>query len=215
MIHYTTGDILRDEADAIVNTVYCVGVMGRGIALQFKNAFPENFKAYKKACNNNEVQPGRMFVTDRFASVDGINTRVVAEYIEMTRFPVPTEDFYQQTSPRYGAEANMLLYNGPFKLTRWIHGAHVRMEKNDLYWNAERVQINVLDFPYITTDTNAALNLFKDNKIAYTGLAAENLNEAMERDWHIQRFMDGSVFFLEFNYRPGRATGSSGAGSRS
>lgn len=64
MIHYTTGDILRDEADAIVNTVNCVGVMGRGIALQFKNAFPENFKAYKKACNNNEVQPGRMFVTE-------------------------------------------------------------------------------------------------------------------------------------------------------
>lgn len=62
MIEYTTGDILRSEADALVNTVNCVGVMGRGIALQFKNEFPANFKAYASACKRGEVQPGRMFV---------------------------------------------------------------------------------------------------------------------------------------------------------
>lgn len=62
MIEYTSGDILKCEADALVNTVNCVGVMGRGIALQFKNAYPENFKAYAAACRQNEVQPGRMFV---------------------------------------------------------------------------------------------------------------------------------------------------------
>jgi O-acetyl-ADP-ribose deacetylase (regulator of RNase III) len=62
MIHSTQGDILRDESEAIVNTVNCVGVMGRGIALQFRNAYPENYKAYEKACQRGEVQPGRMFV---------------------------------------------------------------------------------------------------------------------------------------------------------
>jgi O-acetyl-ADP-ribose deacetylase (regulator of RNase III) len=62
MIELTCGDILKSEADALVNTVNCVGVMGRGIALQFKNAFPENFKAYKAACKREAVQPGRMFV---------------------------------------------------------------------------------------------------------------------------------------------------------
>jgi O-acetyl-ADP-ribose deacetylase (regulator of RNase III) len=63
MIHYKTGDILRDAgAEALVNTVNCVGIMGRGIALQFKQAFPENFKAYAAACARDEVQPGRMFV---------------------------------------------------------------------------------------------------------------------------------------------------------
>ncbi len=62
MIEYKTGDILREDAEAIINTVNCVGVMGRGIALQFKNAFPQNFKAYAVACKNEEVQPGRMFV---------------------------------------------------------------------------------------------------------------------------------------------------------
>ncbi len=62
MIEFRTGNILAIEADALVNTVNCVGVMGRGIALQFKKAFPENFKAYAKACAREEVQPGRMFV---------------------------------------------------------------------------------------------------------------------------------------------------------
>ena len=62
MIELTSGDILKDEAEAIVNTVNCVGVMGRGIALQFKNAWPENFKAYEAACTRKEVQPGRMFI---------------------------------------------------------------------------------------------------------------------------------------------------------
>lgn len=62
MIEYTKGDILQDDAEAIVNTVNCVGVMGRGIALQFKNAFPGNFKAYAEACKHDEVRPGHMFV---------------------------------------------------------------------------------------------------------------------------------------------------------
>ncbi|HNQ56171.1 MAG TPA: macro domain-containing protein [Candidatus Desulfobacillus denitrificans] len=64
MIRYTTGDILKAEAEALVNTVNCVGVMGRGIALQIKEAFPANYKAYAAACKREEVQPGRMFVFD-------------------------------------------------------------------------------------------------------------------------------------------------------
>ena len=64
MITFTAGDILKAEADALVNTVNCVGVMGRGIALQFKNAFPANFKAYAQACARGEVQPGRMFIVE-------------------------------------------------------------------------------------------------------------------------------------------------------
>lgn len=70
MFVYKTGDILVEDVEALVNTVNCVGVMGRGIALQFKNAFPENFKEYARACKRNEIQPGSMFVveTDQLAS---------------------------------------------------------------------------------------------------------------------------------------------------
>jgi len=62
MIEYKQGDLLAEEVDALVNTVNCVGFMGRGIALQFKRVWPENFKAYAVACRQEEVQPGRMFV---------------------------------------------------------------------------------------------------------------------------------------------------------
>ena len=62
MIEYKNGDILREDVEAIVNTVNCVGIMGRGLALQFKNKFPQNLKEYQLACTNKEVQLGKMFV---------------------------------------------------------------------------------------------------------------------------------------------------------
>jgi O-acetyl-ADP-ribose deacetylase (regulator of RNase III) len=62
MIEYKKGDILREDVEALVNPVNCVGFMGRGLALQFKKAFPENFKPYAAGCEHNEVQTGRMFI---------------------------------------------------------------------------------------------------------------------------------------------------------
>lgn len=62
MIEFKTGDILGEDVEALVNTVNCVGIMGRGIALQFKRAYQENFSAYEAACRRTEVVPGRMFV---------------------------------------------------------------------------------------------------------------------------------------------------------
>ena len=62
MVEYASGNLLEADVEALVNTVNCVGVMGKGIALQFKQAFPENYRQYRKACDAGEVQPGRMFV---------------------------------------------------------------------------------------------------------------------------------------------------------
>ena len=62
MLEMKSGDILTAEAEALVNTVNCVGVMGKGLALQFKHSFPQNYRAYRAACENNEVVPGRIFV---------------------------------------------------------------------------------------------------------------------------------------------------------
>lgn len=63
MIHYTQGNLLEANVDALVNTVNTVGVMGKGIALMFKERFPQNMQAYAKACKAGEVVTGRMFVT--------------------------------------------------------------------------------------------------------------------------------------------------------
>jgi O-acetyl-ADP-ribose deacetylase (regulator of RNase III) len=62
MIELTQGDLLKQDAEALVNAVNCVGVMGRGIALQFRKAFQENFKVYEDACKRGEVRPGSMLV---------------------------------------------------------------------------------------------------------------------------------------------------------
>ena len=63
MITYLRGNLLEDDAHALVNTVNTVGVMGKGIALQFKQRFPANFAAYAQACKLGQVQTGRMFIT--------------------------------------------------------------------------------------------------------------------------------------------------------
>jgi O-acetyl-ADP-ribose deacetylase (regulator of RNase III) len=62
MIELKTGNLLSENAEALVNTVNCVGIMGKGIALQFKRAYPENFRQYEKACKAGVVQPGHMFI---------------------------------------------------------------------------------------------------------------------------------------------------------
>ncbi|WP_412739010.1 macro domain-containing protein [Krasilnikovia sp. MM14-A1259] len=65
MIEESHGNLLEADVDAIVNTVNTVGVMGKGIALQFKRAHPDNYRAYREACGRGDVQLGRMFVFDR------------------------------------------------------------------------------------------------------------------------------------------------------
>ena len=62
MAEFRKGNIFSEDAEALVNTVNCVGVMRREIALQFRKAFPENFEAYARACERGEAEPGRMFV---------------------------------------------------------------------------------------------------------------------------------------------------------
>ena len=64
MIIYQTGNILHDQADAIINTVNTVGVMGKGLALQFKKAFPDNFKVYKKACDDQGLVTGEVLTVE-------------------------------------------------------------------------------------------------------------------------------------------------------
>lgn len=62
MIQYVNGNLLQADVEALINTVNCVGIMGKGIALQFKQAFPANFDAYAKACQQQQVQVGEMHV---------------------------------------------------------------------------------------------------------------------------------------------------------
>jgi oligopeptide transport system substrate-binding protein len=122
-----------------------------------------------------------------------------------TYYPV-RKDFFESTNGRYGADADMLLYNGPYMVTEWVHGSSMLWEKNPYYWSDEKGFLNRIIASYITTDVNTKINLFKDGQIADTSLVAPMLPQAMEQRWQIDRVMDGTVFFLEFNHREGRIT---------
>lgn len=65
MIELVHGNLLEADVEALVNTVNTEGVMGKGVALQFKKAFPEMFEAYREACRRGEIEPGRMHVYER------------------------------------------------------------------------------------------------------------------------------------------------------
>lgn len=92
MITYLTGNLFESEAEAYVNTVNTVGVMGKGIALQFKKHFPDNFKLYKKACENEEVKIGKMFVTEAQAMFQGKKT--IINFPTKTHWKKPSEYSY-------------------------------------------------------------------------------------------------------------------------
>ncbi len=128
--------------------------------------------------------------------------------LPFTTFSPINEAFYHSTNGRYGAEAESLLYSGPFIMTSWVHGASLRLEKNPYYWDRDSVKLNAVNFAYVTEDTNTLLNLFKDGRIVQVDLTAEMLEGAMQQRWILNRFMDGSVFFIDFNHRPGRLTGN-------
>ena len=67
MIRFAQGNLLEAEVEALVNAVNEVGVMGKGIALAFRHAFPDNLRTYVEACRRREVTVGRMFVTSNTA----------------------------------------------------------------------------------------------------------------------------------------------------
>ncbi|MGB4848782.1 MAG: macro domain-containing protein [Saprospiraceae bacterium] len=89
MIHYEIGNLLDSKAEALVNTVNTVGVMGKGIALQFKNMFPDNYKIYKKACENQEIHIGKLLVTEESTLLTG--KKIIINFPTKTSWRQPSE----------------------------------------------------------------------------------------------------------------------------
>lgn len=95
MIKYVTGNILESDAQALINTVNTVGVMGKGIALQFKKAYHNNYKAYTEACKKNEVAVGRLFVTKDSNLNSG--EKYIINFPTKTDWRKPSEYSYVET----------------------------------------------------------------------------------------------------------------------
>lgn len=92
MIQYKIGNLLDSTAEALVNTVNTDGIMGKGIALQFKNTFPNNFKIYVQACKNKEIGIGKLLVTEEGSLLGG--TKIIINFPTKTSWRKPSEYSY-------------------------------------------------------------------------------------------------------------------------
>jgi O-acetyl-ADP-ribose deacetylase (regulator of RNase III)/uncharacterized protein YwgA len=92
MIHYLEGNILESNARALVNTVNTVGVMGKGIALQFKKAYPDNFRAYSRACKTGEINIGKLFMQNASDLTNG--EKIIINFPTKTDWRKPSEYIY-------------------------------------------------------------------------------------------------------------------------
>ena len=92
MIHYVTGNLLESPVQALVNTVNTVGVMGKGIALQFREAFPHNYSIYRNACQNKELNVGMMLVVQDTSSAG--EPKIIINFPTKTHWRLPSEYAY-------------------------------------------------------------------------------------------------------------------------
>lgn len=92
MLHYVKGNLLESQAQTLVNTVNTVGVMGKGIALQFKNLFPANYRRYVKACKNDELKPGVLLVTEDESLLSG--KKIIINFPTKTHWRLPSQYSY-------------------------------------------------------------------------------------------------------------------------
>lgn len=147
-------------------------------------------------------------------AVDDHHLRVTLEkptayFPSLTTFPTYfplREDFYRAQQGRYAADADKTLCNGPFRLTRWVHGASLQLEKNPHYWQADRVALHSIRIPHISNDPNTLFNLFLSGDIAMAELGNDTVRQALQHRLHIESFGNGMLTYLEFNLRADRAT---------
>lgn len=126
-----------------------------------------------------------------------------------TSFLPVRQDFYALKGERYGSDVKDLLFNGPFKLTKWQHGASLRLEKNEMYYDKSHVNLDVIDIPYILGDPMAIFNFFRDKKIDITNPtrpSADVYRLACRQGLQIKHGYGGAMVDLKFNTRKSRLT---------
>lgn len=106
MLKFISGNLLESNAHALVNTVNTVGVMGKGIALQFKNEFPHNYAVYREACKNHQLKIGQLLTVMDTSLL--LSERLIINFPTKTHWRLPSEYSYIEQ----GLEALVLLITG-------------------------------------------------------------------------------------------------------
>jgi oligopeptide transport system substrate-binding protein len=127
----------------------------------------------------------------------------VEYFLRLVSFPtyLPTrEDVATKHGDAFAADADKMLYNGPYVVSTWKHNASLVMTKNDKYWNKAKIALNEISMPYLIRDKNSEFNMFKDGKFAMTwSLSKELLPQAQSANMQIRKYNYGTVWFFQFN----------------
>lgn len=116
------------------------------------------------------------------------------------------KEFVEAQQGKYGAEADRILFNGPFMLKSWQHGASLELVANPFYWNKEKISLKSMKVGYITSDTRALLNLFLSDEIATLNLDEATLKDAGNYGLKMRKHMTTCVTMLTLNIRKQRPT---------
>jgi oligopeptide transport system substrate-binding protein len=129
--------------------------------------------------------------------------RPVAYFLRLLSFPTfyPTRaDFAKTHGEKFAADADKLLYNGPFVINSWKHNASMKLTRNDTYWNKANVWLNEIDMPYLIRDASSEFNMFKDGKYGLVvAISKELLLEAQKNKMQIRKYNAGAVWYLQVN----------------
>ena len=139
------GNLLEMDVDALVNTVNCDGYMGKGIALQFKKAFPENFNAYSKACRSKQVKSGKMFV---FQNKSLLNPKYIINF--------PTKLHWREKSKIEDIEAGLIALSEEIR----------RLEIRSIAIPPLGCGLGGLDWKVVRPKIENAMSGFKDIRIS-------------------------------------------------
>lgn len=117
------------------------------------------------------------------------------------------ESFYKSKGEKYAADANDLLFNGPFKLTKWNHGAALRFERNEKYYNQSQTNLDIIDVPYIISEKLPTFNLFRDKKIDIAPeLDKDTYRLAQQQGLQLIPFSEGAGVYILFNHDKSKLT---------
>jgi oligopeptide transport system substrate-binding protein len=116
------------------------------------------------------------------------------------------QQFIEAQKGRFGADAENMLSNGPFKIDSWIHNSSITFSRNPYYWDRENIQLEAVDIGYITSDLRSLLNVYKSKELATLGLNEEILGDASDSGFRIKKAPSNCLAWVIMNMAEGKVT---------
>lgn len=116
---------------------------------------------------------------------------------EFSTYLPARQDYVEKLGDKYGADADKLLYTGPFRITGWTHENELVLEKNPTYWDAAAVKLGKVTFHLNVKDPNTAINMFEAGDLDTVGIPGDFIEQYKNKG--LQSMSGASTYYLEFN----------------